>query len=110
MNLFRADLQWDSISIMQQAMKVLKEKNFSDWNGSELFPNFALSDSGNDAFIIQAYKNKKALRIILQNQEQKIIISTGTKGQKEVSNIKTKSFNTSDILEAGNYFEKLIKC
>ena len=108
MNLFRVDLQWDNISIMQQTMKILIKNGFTNWDNSELLPNLGFNDSGHDAFIIQAYKNKKAIRIILQNQEQKIIISVGIRTKKEVTNIKTKYFDISEIFKAGKYFESVL--
>lgn len=110
MTLFGVPLKWDSLTLIKQSLETLRKRGWKDEDNKELEIEFGMSDSGKSCFSLHAYKGKKAIRIIAENDNEKLHISSATNPSKKapVENIKTFEYDLNQLPEASKDFEELL--
>lgn len=105
--IFGKTLKWDTLNI-QVAITIHLEELKWDVDNS-----FGFENSGHTAFIITARKEKNVIEVFLENEEKQIRIKAGLDGKylpkgKKLAKY-SKTFSNTQIMEASQYFEKILK-
>lgn len=119
MTIWNINLRYDSISVMNAINETLIDRGyFADPEGKQLEKDnitLGMSNKGETAFLIYAYKDTKSVRIVAHHNSNSIEISTGFYDKKTNSvglkGMTLKSFNALDqkqLLQASNFLEEFL--
>lgn len=108
MAIWTKELKWNPFPIMDSILTRAKHLGYGDSRGNEIKPNLGFADDGRQAFILEMYKGAYSVRVILQNEEEKIIISTGTLENNVVIDIKTEKFGLDKQSKASTFLERVM--
>jgi len=108
--IFGHNLEWDTLTIQKAITDHLKKLK---WKVDDNITFGVSDDQKHTAFIIEAFKDKYAMIIELQNEDKQIRMRAGLAGKylpegKQVPKY-AKIFPHTKIKEASQYFEKILE-